>query len=284
MFGIQLYIINILYLCAVFNLNTYKDMKIYEPKGRAREYSPLALNYFKGCTHNCLYCYVSRMNKAFGVPYTQSECNAPTELDLREIENSAYKMQGCNKQILLQFTSDPYCNMPPEITTKVLKILLKYRHKVVILTKGGNRCLNDIELFKQFKEKIKVGATLTFDNEKDSLFWESGAALPFERLESLKTLSESGIKTWVSFEPVIVPEQSLNLLEKAAKFVDSVKIGKLNDYKGLDKQINWTDFIERSVEICRKNNLQFYIKKDLAKFNKCTQLNSHELDENYLCL
>ena len=30
---------------------------IYEPKGRAREYSPLACNLYMGCTHGCKYCY-----------------------------------------------------------------------------------------------------------------------------------------------------------------------------------------------------------------------------------
>lgn len=29
---------------------------IYEPSGAAREYSPLALNYVRGCDHGCVYC------------------------------------------------------------------------------------------------------------------------------------------------------------------------------------------------------------------------------------
>ena len=32
-------------------------MIIYEPKGRAREYSPLAANLYRGCGHGCIYCY-----------------------------------------------------------------------------------------------------------------------------------------------------------------------------------------------------------------------------------
>ena len=30
---------------------------IYEPKGRAKEYAPLACNLYMGCTHGCTYCY-----------------------------------------------------------------------------------------------------------------------------------------------------------------------------------------------------------------------------------
>jgi hypothetical protein len=30
---------------------------IYEPRGAAREYSPLAANLYRGCIHGCKYCY-----------------------------------------------------------------------------------------------------------------------------------------------------------------------------------------------------------------------------------
>lgn len=40
---------------------------IYEPKGAAREYSPLALNYQTGCDHGCVYCYVPKMMQRFNV-------------------------------------------------------------------------------------------------------------------------------------------------------------------------------------------------------------------------
>ena len=259
-------------------------MKIYEPKGRAREYSPLALNYFKGCTHNCSYCYVNRLNAAFGTGANQHEAAAPTDAGFRELELSAKKFQGCNQQILLSFTGDPYCDMPSESTRRVLQILNRYNHKVAILTKGGNRLLNDIDLFKQFGNRIKIGATLTFDNDKDSLEWEPGATLPGERIESLRKLSELGIKTWASFEPVIKPAQSLNLLYKVSTFMDHVRVGKLNDYKGLDKHIDWTKFIHDTVNVCRETGLKFYIKNDLAAYNKGTILFPKERNSEYLNL
>jgi DNA repair photolyase len=30
---------------------------IYEPKGQANEYTKLAANLYKGCTHGCQYCF-----------------------------------------------------------------------------------------------------------------------------------------------------------------------------------------------------------------------------------
>ncbi|MEA4935097.1 MAG: hypothetical protein VB102_00500 [Paludibacter sp.] len=268
-------------------------MKIYNPIGRAEEYSPLALNYFSGCTHNCRYCYVNRLNLISGEQQTQAICSPPTPNGYKELEISAKRFQGCNKQILLSFTGDPYCNMPQHYTRQVLEILNKYEHKVCILTKGGSRTLRDIDLFKKFvtndlftdsAPRISVGATLTFDNPEDSLKWEPGAALPADRIESLRILSEQGIRTWVSFEPVICPEQTLNLLNQVSNIVHHVRIGKINDYCDLDKNIDWNDFIKQAVGICRDKQLPFYIKNDLAAYNKNTFLFDTERNHEFLNL
>lgn len=259
-------------------------MKIYEPKGRAREYSPLALNYFKGCTHNCAYCYVNRLNSAFGRGCTQSEVTPPSESGFVELEKSAKFWKGCNKQILLQFVSDPYCDIDSGYTERVLSILNKHEHKVAILTKGGLNVLDHLQMFEKFGNRIKVGATLTFDNDVDSLIWEPGASVPKDRISMLKQLASAGIKTWVSFEPVIIPNQSLNLLSIVSEFVDHVKIGKLNDYKWIDKNVDWAAFLCDAVKICRESDLSFYIKNDLAIYSYENLLSNKERDSDFLNL
>ena len=259
-------------------------MKIYEPAGRAREYSPLALNYFKGCDHGCLYCYVPNMLGRFNGSYKHE--NVFVNPNYAEIEKSAKKFEGCGKQILFSFTTDPYTKQNVDQTRKVLEILNRYNHKVAILTKGGKRVLRDIETFKAFGDRIKIGASLTFDNKNDNQEWEHGSALPEDRIESLKCLAENGIKTWASFEPVIIPEQSLNLLSEVSTFIDHVKIGKINNYKGIDKKIDWAKFIFNSVRILREAGMndRFYIKKDLLIHNTGVYLSGNETNEDYLNL
>lgn len=254
--------------------------KIYQPTGRAREYSPLALNLYRGCTHGCKYCYVPRIFNRWDSKYDHSVCTPSVDFD--ELEKSARKFQGCEQQILLSFTGDPYCGVEPDTTTRALEILNRYGHKVAILTKGGTQCLADLEVFKLFGDRIKVGATLTFDNDQDSLEWEPGSATPSDRILALDTLHDNGIKTWVSFEPVIVPSQSLNLLKAVSGIVDHVKIGKLNNYQGIDKKIDWSAFIFESVRICRDAGLPFYIKKDLQIHNRGVYLSGDEINEDYL--
>lgn len=255
-------------------------MQIYEPNGKAREYSPLALNYVGGCTHKCLYCYANDPK--------QNRLILPTDKDFQVIEESAKKFYGCNKQILLSFMSDPYCT--PNVTRNVLEILNKYEHKVSILTKAGAKVLEHIDLFKKFKsydlfepEKLKltVGFSLTFDNAVDSKKWESGASSPEERIKVIEILHSLGFKVWISFEPVIYPDQSIRLMEKVAGFVDHIRIGKINNFENLDKNIDWNKFIKDSVSLCRTNGINFYIKDDLASYNKETELQPKERDMNF---
>lgn len=267
---------------------------IYQPKGKAREYSPLALNYYKGCNHGCLYCYVPGMMKRFNSKYNHEYVDAKPRLEVfKLIERSCKKYQNSNEQVLLNFTSDPYNELELElgqkrgITYYALTQLLKHNIPVSILTKSGRSIERDIDLFHKFGENIIVGQSLTFDNIKDSNKWESNAATPRNRIISLETLQYEGINTWASFEPVIDTKQSLNLLENVCRnnSVNYVKIGKLNNYKGIDKEINWTDFLNESVEICRKFSTQFYIKKDLIKYkDKKLELSESEINQDYLAL
>lgn len=253
---------------------------IYEPKGKAREYSPLALNYYKGCDHGCTFCYVPNM-------FSRNKEYNHAEVKERDILVKLEK--DCKKQItdqvLLSFTGDPYCNYndKAKLTRKVLEILLKYQVPTAILTKGGLRCLQDIDLFKKFKV-IKIGATLTFDNDVNSLKTEPNAALPKERIEALKFLHGNNINTFVSIEPVIYPEQSLNLIRQTLNFVDQYKIGKLNHYKDWESKIDWSKFLDDTVNLMRPYNKQFYVKNDLLKFQNGTYLTESETDMDYLSL
>ena len=97
--------------------------------------------------------------------------------------------------------------------------------------------------------------TLTFDNDGDSLHWEPGAALPANRIAALKEAHSRGIPTRVSCEPVIVPAQTLNLIESTYEFVDFFWVGKLNHNAKLERTIDWPKFLtdaEATLQRCGK--------------------------------
>lgn len=250
---------------------------IYTPAGKAREYSPKALNIYLSCTHRCEYCYAPRCRWQTNEEYFVKP--NPRKDIVKKLEEELQKGDKITEQVLLSFIGDVYCGTTDnnQATRECLEVLLKHKVPVAILTKGGRRCLKDLDLFKKFGEHIQVGTTLTFDNDADSLEWESGAARPEERIEVLRELKRNGVRTFASFEPVIVPEQSIRLIERTLDCVDVYKIGKINNFRGLDKSIDWTDFLEKSVAILREAKKPFYIKYDLRKSAQSVKLYGNEI-------
>lgn len=250
---------------------------IYEPKGKAREYSPLALNLYSGCDHHCVYCYVKKMRFL-----KHTDVVKPRENIIEKLTNDVKKYRNCKNQVLLSFTCDPYCQAENdyEITKKALPILAENNIPTVILTKGGKRCLRDLNLFKKFN-KIKIGASLTCLQKTTWFEYELGAADPLDRLETLRILKENNIETWASLEPVLDPRQTWEIIELTHQYVDSYKIGKLNYVKN---NINWAQFLKDCVALMRKYNKRFYIKKNLLLYAENLVLHKNEVDMNYLTL
>jgi len=260
--------------------------KIYEPKGAAREYSPLALNYFNGCDHQCVYCYVPKIKKLYKPDYDHKNVNAK-QGTLKEIERSAKKFNNSPKQVLLSFLSDPYCeyNNKVKLTREVLKILYNNRIPVSILTKGGKNIFQDLDIIKKFGSNIKVGMTLTTTILKESQKWEPFSSTPDERLKTLKILKENNIITWASMEPVFDPIESLKIMDTWYPYIDQFKIGKMNHFPDFERKINWGWFLIHAVSVMRNHNKPFYIKKDLLEFKPPDlHLNDKEINMDYLCI
>ena len=252
---------------------------IYQPSGKAREYSPLACNLYLSCTHTCKYCYAPHViqrnaDTYFRKPYPRKDI-------LKNIE-SELKMQVPDKQIMLSFIGDAYCEAHDnnEATRGALELFLDYGAPVAILTKGGKRCLKDLELLKKFGDKIWVGATLTFADEEKSRHWESGAALPKERLDVLQTLKQNGITTFASFEPVIEVRESLAMLEKTLEMdcVDTYKIGKTDNSHWLTEPVDWDAYLRECLALLRPMGKRFYVKNNLRTAAVNVQLRPEEMD------
>ena len=250
---------------------------IYKPTGMAREYSPYALNIYIGCSHRCKYCYAPHTlqrteDSYFGKPQPRKDILKLLEKDLQK---NTYK-----EQVLISFVGDVYCDNADnsETTREVLKLLNAYNVPVAVLSKGGSKMLRDLDVFKSFGNRITVGTTLTFLDENKSKEWEPYASLPEDRLYTLKTLHENGIKTFASFEPTIEPDESIKLIERTLKdnSVEHYKIGKINNYKKADKWQNWEEYLRNCIDLLRPANKQVYYKFCLRKLAPNVELFANE--------
>jgi DNA repair photolyase len=238
---------------------------IYKPKGAALEYSPMSLNLYNGCPNGCRYCFVPGVlhidKETF---HSRHDPRKENILDLIEMDLIEMESAGDTRPVLLNFTCDPYPGVDKDnlLTRRVLNIFLDWQHNFQLLTKGGMKASRDFDLYKPGHA---YAATLTCDNEKDSQYWEPGAALPTDRISSLFRAHEEGITTWVSFEPVIDPEQVYMLYDATKDYVDLFKIGKLNHQAS---NIDWRAFGLRIIEMCERDRKAYLIKDALAAYLK----------------
>ncbi len=219
---------------------------IYEPKGRALEYSPLALNLYTGCPHGCKYCFAANSRWK-----TKEEFHGrvyPRKGILDAVEKDCKKMEGDPRPILMCFHCDPYpgavCN---DVTRPALELLEKYKMTAQILTKAGMLAVRDFDILK--RNDWQFGTTLLFRNDLKRKEWEPAAAPVNNRIETVLEAHNQGIKTWVSVEPVVDTDEALAVIRTMRDYVDFWKVGKINHRPEIEKKIDWTFFLYRVREL-----------------------------------
>ncbi|MGM9640756.1 MAG: hypothetical protein ACI3V3_05265 [Faecousia sp.] len=225
---------------------------LYVPKGKAKEYGDYAVNIYTGCPHRCYYCFApSVLRRDREEFHTHVE---PRPGIVEALKRQLEREGVTGKLIHLCFTCDPYPTWyDTSVTREVIKAIKDSGNHVQVLTKGdGSR---DFDLLDG---NDWYGITYSGADVADE-------PCALERTHRIFTLAEAksrGIKTWVSFEPVVDAEQVLWTIRAHHSFFDKVKIGKLNYHQS---NINWKQFGHEAEQLCRELGLDYYIKESLRK-------------------
>jgi len=223
---------------------------IYEPRGRALEYSLLALNHYNGCEHGCSYCYARDMAIRWGKSFAPA---SPREGVAAALRKEAPLFAGTDKRVLLSFSTDPYQPLNDRLGRQVLSILREHNIPWQVLTKGGTRAVGDFDLYGP---NDAFATTMTLLDLDESEAYEPLAARPENRIEAIGVAKSRGIETWVSLEPVLDPSTSLAIIDRTHEIVDLYKIGVLNHRSS---RTDWRAFG------CVRYGVPYYVKDDLAK-------------------
>ena len=222
---------------------------IYEPKGKAKEYGDYAINIYTGCPHRCFYCFAPNVLRRDREAFHQNV--APRQNIVEEVRKQIEREHITDKLIHLCFTCDPYpTGYDSTPTREIIKILKESGNHVQILTKGdGSR---DFDLLDE--------------NDWYGITWDGDLKHVVNGMiiGNLRCAHNSGIKTWVSFEPIINSKDVLSEIYYVGMngIADKVKIGKLNYYPS---DIDWADFGRKAEELCKKLGIDYYIKESLRK-------------------
>jgi len=246
----------------------FNGKAIYNPSGKAGEYSHWACNFYTGCSNDCDYCYCKK--GYLGLHWTNKpqlkKCFKDVEDAFRifssELERNMTDLR--EEGIFFTFTSDPMLPDTMPLTLRCVDLALGKGVPVQILTKRaefvGDSRWHQLDPDK--RKMIAFGFTLT---GRDDL--EPGASSNHERITAMRVLHNIGYRTFASIEPVVDPVASLSCIRLTSDCCDLFKVGLMSgkkDYSTADVM----DLFEGIKEIQSKNGNRFYLKDSFVNFLK----------------
>ena len=254
----------------------FKGKAIYNPSGKAGEYSYWACNFYNGCSNGCEYCYCKKgiLTKTMGgnVPTLKKcftdEYDAMCIFD-KELKQNKEELQ--KHGLFFSFSTDPMLKETIWLTFKAATLCLSEGIPVKILTKVAKYdeivCSKMERAFKGYEHRIAFGFTLTGHDEL-----EPGASTNQERIEAMKKLHDAGFKTFASIEPIIDFDSSWKMIENSAPYCSLYKIGLESGKRYFKREL--LQFIHNINWLFEDSTIKIYFKDTL--------LSLAEIDRNSL--
>lgn len=249
----------------------FNGKAIYQPAGKAAEYSKWACNFYVGCSGNCSYCYLKKGRGAAilgGHVPTLKKCfrdeQHALEVFIKELKANLTELQ--KHGIFFSFSTDPMLPETIELTIDAIIVCICRNVPFKILTKRAD-WVEPLLGYRIGEQKIlgpltpnimAVGFTLTGHDEL-----EPGASTNTERIEAMRKLHDVGVKTWASIEPIIDFESSMAMIEQTIGICDLYKIG-LESGKSYNKS-QQESFLFKLITLTTKNDLRVYLKASILK-------------------
>jgi DNA repair photolyase len=210
---------------------------------------PYAINCYRGCEHNCSYCYARYMKKFTGHrepwgEFVDVKVNAP-ELLRHDIQKNK------PDRVWVSGVCDPYQPLEAKyrLTRQCLEILAQNNWPAVIQTRSP-LVLRDIEIIKQ--GIFEVGLSITTADDSIRKLFEPNAPSIKNRIETLSRLHQAGIRTFAMIAPMLPGAEGL--AELLAGNVDRVMLVRLNYHYG--------DWVYRKYNLIDKMNNDFFTQTE----------------------
>jgi len=157
-----------------------------------------SLNPYKGCQHNCAYCYVPnvlRIKRETWGDFVDVKKNIPLVLS-KELKKKKPGVVG------ISTVTDPYQSVEKKykLTRYCLEQLLKYDFPVSIQTKSS-LVIRDINVLSRYSDAEVIFSIATLNDNERRLLEPHSPSIE-KRLHALKECSKAGIKTGVFFGPI----------------------------------------------------------------------------------
>lgn len=168
----------------------------------------LSINPYQGCEHGCLYCYARNAHEYYGLSSgLDFERKIIVKKNAAELLERHFNKKGyVPDTIMLSGNTD--CYQPIErklkITRSLLKLFLKYKHPVSIISKN-NLMVRDLDILSELAklDLVQVAITINSLNESLRLKLEPRTVTAASRISLISKLSELNIPVRLMCAPII---------------------------------------------------------------------------------
>lgn len=167
-----------------------------------------SMNPYQGCEHGCSYCYARNThpywNYNAGLDFERVILikKSATDLLRKELQKKNWKVSP------IMFSGNTDCYQPIEkkleITRNMLKVLLKFKHPVGVITKNS-LIQRDIDILQEMAALNLVNVVISITTLKEDLRrkLEPRTASAQKRLQTVEMLTKAGIPVMVNIAPII---------------------------------------------------------------------------------
>jgi DNA repair photolyase len=255
------------------------------------EYVGTGINWYRGCSHDCLYCYMGdkaglaarfdHLRPAEGWARPEPRIADPVAALRAALQNG--RPAG---PIMLSTSHDPaFDEEVARQMCQLVEILAEHEllGETLLLTKAPTRALQALA-GAGAEEGLRFGASITTLGIGQTRKYEPDAEMPADRLTALAEAARQGYRLWISLEPPL-PHVYLSHLVRA--LLDSLSpawpwlvLGKLNfDRQELDEELyrwsrsdHWPGDRDEAVALLQEYGYReslapqdrgFWVKKEL---------------------
>ncbi len=225
------------------------------------EYS---VNPYRGCEHGCVYCYARPTHEFLGFSAgTDFESKIMVKKDAPKLLEAEFNKKSYKPDFIM-FSGNTDCYQPVEkqleITRETLKVCLKYRNPVSIITKNA-LIERDMDILKEMAELelVSVGLSVTTLDKDLARKMEPRTSSPERRLQVIEKFAAEKIPVGINIAPVIpglndeeIPSILKEASSRGAMFAGHIMLRL--PYAVKDLFLHWlkTEFPDREKKVINK--------------------------------
>ena len=228
-----------------------------------------SLNPYRGCQHNCCYCYVPnilRIERKDWGSFVDVKTNIPVVL-ANELKKKKPGMVG------ISTVTDPYQPIESKykLTRYCLEQLFIHDFPVNIQTKS-DFVTRDIDLISKFND-IEVMFSIGTINDSERKILEPFSSTIQKRLDAMKKISDTGVKTTVFFGPIYPTIKKQDLSDIISTFLEfgakEIMVDKFNLKPGILQALE--EKIPENIDVIKNT---YFFKEMYEEINRiCSKKN-----------